>query len=271
METSLPIFNAGKRPDGSTIAAVSFEAAFELAETELTDAAKAAATLISALSAGRKAAAIGDVGALSKAVQTARTSLRDLESPLDAAGSVLSTDFAAAMRDGSFTEEVVQHAAKAGLRGVRSVQGALFSFPVVVTPEPDKIAVRLGKVLQKSLRPSALIATLEKLRKRRTTPAKLSKLIDSFEHAFFAASREGHTVRISRVYDELTPMPDQKKDYTLLDFVADLYMLERSGILESSNKRILSFSASTGTRGGDAIRITTEEGEERLYSSMKFS
>ena len=98
------------------------------------------------------------------------------------------------------------------------------------------------------------------------------KFIDAVERAY-ARVTDGEyerAARIEQIHQELTPLPGQNAEYTILDFVNDLYLVERSRQLESSSRRILSFAASTGAKGGKAIRISTEEGEERIYSSIRF-
>ena len=141
-----------------------------------------------------------------------------------------------------------------------------------MTPQPEKQANRIGKKLFRTLRPSALIAHLAAARKRKPSSARLTRLIDAIERSYLdvAGGRPNIAVKIAEVYDRLTPLPEQKTEYTQTDFIADCYALERANILETSNRRILSFPASTSARSGNAIRITTEEGEERLYSSLRF-
>ncbi len=249
-----------------------FEAAFTRAAEQLADVSESLASATKAIAAAKKAAALGDVASLSKGVQAARIALENVGQLMDATAAITTRDFAEAMRSGNFGREVVTFANRARLTGVRVVHGVICSFPVVVTPHPDKLAIRVGKKLTRILRPSALVTELEKLRKRKTSTARLTKLLEAIERAYlFAASEHlNMAVKIDDLYDALTPLPDQKTEYTELDFITDLYALERENILETSNKRVISFPASTGTRGGKAIRITTETGEERLYSSIRF-
>lgn len=249
-----------------------FEAAFEAAEGHLALLGERLKAAGKAAALGQRAARVGDLAALSRAVQTVRATLRELEPALDQAGAIVSRNYAESMRSGDFAREVVASAARQNLPGVRVVHGVVFSFPVVVAPQPDKLAVRLGKKLLRVLRPSALVAQLQALRSRKPSSARLAKLLDAIERAYIdaAGGRSNIAVKIQDIYERLTPLPDQKREYGELDFISDLYALERENVLLSANRRVISFPASTGTRGGNAIRLTTESGEERLYSSVRF-
>ncbi len=229
-------------------------------------------TATNAATRGKRAAREGDLPALSREVQTVRATLRELEPALDRAGSVVARNFADSMRAGDFAREVVEAAARERLSGVRIVHGVIFSFPVVVTPQPDKLAVRVGTKLMRTLRPSALVAVLQRFRNRKPSSARLEKLLEAIERAYLDAQggRANIAMKIQDVYERLTPLPEQRRDYTELDFISDLYALERENVLTTKTTRVISFPASTGTRGGNAIRLTTEAGEERLYSSIRF-
>jgi len=258
-------------PVTTTSIEATLEATFSDAESSLSSAADDLTMALKAVRNAQKAAQLGDVQALSRGVNTARSALGDVEPALDRAGDALRFDYPQCMRSGQFAQEVTRLAASKGLAGVRVVYGVIFSFPVILTPLPDKLGVRVGKKLMRVLRPSALVATLEAARKQKPSPARLGRLLNAIERTYANVAPAGNVaVKIETIYDRLTPLPEQKDDYSEADFIVDLYALERANILVSSSGRVLSFPASTSTRGGKAVRITTEEGEERLYSSLRF-
>ncbi len=248
------------------------EQAFQEAEESLAAAARAAAILTKATKSAIEAAKIGNVRALSKAVQSAQTALRDAQPGLDAANKTLQIDFPGALRTGQFAEEVIRVAERAGLRGVRHIHGAVLSFPVALFPNADTLSVRFGKKRSLALRPSAVVAQLQELRKQQKAVRAMQKLVDAIERIYLLRTQDklGIPVPIQAIYELLTPLPGQRDEYTEIDFVADLYALERAGALISSDKHRLSFPASTSTKFKKAIRIATEDGEERLYSSIRF-
>jgi hypothetical protein len=256
---------AVKSPSGS------LEQTFEGAETALAVASKSATALVKSVKSALDAAKAGDVRALSKAVQSAQAALREIQPGLQEAGRTLETDFAAVMRDGAFADEVVRTAERSGLRGVRHIHGAILSFPVAVFPNADALTVRYGKKVWNSLRPSAVVARLQTLRKNQRPSRAMQRLVDAIEHAYLIRTQKklGVPVPLHAIYELLTPLPGQRDDYADLDFVADLYALERANVLVSSSKHRLSFPASTSTKFKKAIRIASEDGEERLYSSIR--
>jgi len=254
--------------------ASSLESAFAEAERLLAEAAKAVHDITTKVRAAQKAAKIGDVRALSKAVRAAQAASHSLDPSLQGANRTLERDFGAEMRSGAYSKEIEQAAARANLRGVRVVPEAIVSFPIVAKPIPDKLAIQYGKKTSAAIRPSAVVSHLAKMRERRTptSTTRARKLVDAIERAFqtITGNRYNRSVPIRDIYQLLTPLPGQSAEYTEYDFVQELYFLQRAGVLESSSGRRLSFPASTGTTGRSVIRIATEEGEERPFSSVKF-
>jgi hypothetical protein len=248
-----------------------FEELFSASERDLESASKAAAELRKHVAAAHKAASAGDVRALSRALQAARSVHAELDSTLDRAGDVLTHDLAKALSDGAFAAEIERQAKADGLRGVRSVHGSIMSFPVVIPMAASDFSLKIAGKKWTALRPSAIVAQLAKLRKRRVKTMSV-KFIDAVERAYTRVTGGAYerAARIEQIHQELTPLPGQSAEYTILDFVNDLYLVERSRQLETSSQRILSFAASTSAKGGKAIRISTEEGEERIYSSIRF-
>lgn len=112
------------------------------------------------------------------------------------------------------------------------------------------------------------------LRRLRTQPARdnLRPLLVAFERAYLAATggHDGVAIPLRRVYDLLVLRPGQGREYTELDFLLDVYRLDRAGVQVTPAGRELSLPASTGTRGGKGTRFVTETGEERHYSSIRF-
>jgi hypothetical protein len=272
MELATPDTRASQSAPTRPASPVALEQAFHDAETQLAASGKAATGLAKALKSAIAAAKAGDVRALSKAVQAAQAALRDVHPGLQGANKTLEIDFAAALRGGAFAEEIIRTAERAGLRGVRHIHGAVLSFPVALFPNAETLAVRYGKKTSSSLRPSAVVAQLQELRKQQRPARALQKLVDAIEHAYFIRTQKrlGVPVPIQAIYELLTPLPDQRNEYTDIDFVADLYSLERASALKSSDNHRLSFPASTSTKFKKSIRIATEDGEERLYSSIRF-
>jgi hypothetical protein len=173
--------------------------------------------------------------------------------------------------EGAYTAELIGSAVAGGLDGIREVDGQLYSFPVVVKVDARDLSLKVGRKTQRGVRPSAIVALLKRLRSQ---PSKdnLRPLLSAFEKAYLAATgdRDGIAVPLRRVYDLLVLRPGQGREYTELDFLLDVYRLDRAGVQVTAAGRELSLPASTGTRGGKGTRFVTETGEERHYSSIRF-
>jgi hypothetical protein len=106
------------------------------------------------------------------------------------------------LRNGAFAEEVIRSAERAGLRGVRHIHGAVLSFPALF-PNPDALTVRYGKKTSTSLRPSAVVAQLQELRKHQRAARALQKLVDAIENVYFIPTQKkaGVPVPIQAIYE----------------------------------------------------------------------
>jgi hypothetical protein len=175
------------------------------------------------------------------------------------------------LEDGTYVAELMSAAGTNGLDGVRQVDGQLYSFPVVVKVDARDLSLKVGRRTQRGLRPSAVVALLRRLRSQ---PSKdnLRPLLVAFEKAYLAATsgQDGIAVPLRRIYDLLVLRPGQGREYTEVDFLLDVYRLDRAGVQVTPSGRELSLPASTGTRGGKGTRFVTETGEERQYSSIRF-
>ena len=175
------------------------------------------------------------------------------------------------LEEGAYVAELMGSAEASGLDGVRLVDGQVYSFPVVVKVDARDLTLQVGKRTQRGLRPSAVVALLKRLRSQ---PSKdnLRPLLVAFEKAYLAATsgQDGIAIPLRRVYDLLVLRPGQGREYTEVDFLLDVYRLDRAGVQVTPSGRELSLPASTGTRGGKGTRFVTETGDERQYSSIRF-
>jgi hypothetical protein len=223
---------------------------------------------------------------LLKAIQTG--SVRDLDKLKAAAGDrveesrkaadqIVPVDFDAEgylKPDGAFFTELEDAANEAGVRlFVRD--GIVFCYPVLVRTEPSERALRIDKTRTASIRPSTLVAALKALQQKdeKANPKKLLGLLwSAYPYAIaFAKATMGSDVRLTDLYSLLTLGPDAKRDYTLLDFTRDIYLLDISGVDQIGNQRV-SFSASTATREskGSVLRFVDRDGHEKIYSRIRF-
>ena len=174
--------------------------------------------------------------------------------------------------------------AEAQKRGVQIFErdSRLIAHPLVVRVLPGERAVRIDRRQTADIRPSKLVADLEKLQKR---PARFrpQPFLESLYEAYLELAQSdtsdrlkmggaGQVVRLDRIYNLFTGLPGSKREYILLDFARDLYALQESGVREVRAGATVSFPASTGTRSArGAISFIGPSGETILFYGIQFT
>jgi hypothetical protein len=255
------------------------ERACEETQRRIDTALKSVAKLTSGLKAGQKAARVGDLSSLHKA-------LADLEGHLQVAraetlGAAKSwglseEDEAAYFADGGFTEEFVADANARGLQ-VSVEDGTIVCYPSLVKVDPSRLCVMIDRKPYRMVRPTALVAHLKAVQARppRFKAAQfLESLYVAWDHArhLRASGRPPATdVRVADIYVALTIAPGSSKDYSKPEFGRDLYLLEQSGERTTRKGVHVHFGRSTGTKNpSGTITVVGEDGRRVAYSSVSF-
>jgi hypothetical protein len=255
------------------------ESACEGTQRCIDTALKSVAKLTSGLKAGQKAARVGDLNALHKALgeleghlQVARTET------LSAAQSWSLSDEeeTAYFADGAFTDELVAGAGASGLQ-VSVEEGTIVCYPSLVKVDPARRCVLIDRKPYRSVRPSSLVAHLKAVQARppRFKAAQfLESLYSAWDHARFlrAGGRQpGTDVRVDHLYAALTIAPGSSKEYSKPEFGRDLYLLEQSGERLTRKGARIHFGRSTGTKSASGmITVVGEDGRRVDYSSVGF-
>jgi len=241
------------------------EARLEVAERSLK---QASAALRNALDAARK----GRLKELPKLLAAGGEAARGFADRAVEAEHSWSFPVETHLSSEDYLAEVRRLANDSGLANVRVVDGQLFSYPLIVKVDARDVSLRLGKKVHRELRPSRLVRTLQEARSH---PVKenLGPVLQMIEKAYLRLTHgeTGKAVPIADVHELLTLLPGTEKQYTQLDFVADIYRLDRNGPHVTKSGRRLDLPASTSARGGRGTRFITESGEEKLYSSIRFA
>jgi hypothetical protein len=176
------------------------------------------------------------------------------------------------LESGRYVAELLSQAEAAGLAGASEVDGALQSFPVIVKVDARDPSLKIGRKLDRAMRPSVIVERLRQMRGQPAREAVVRQLLASFERAYLIVSRggEGIAVPLKSIYDALVLRPGQSREYTLNDFLLDVYWLDRSGPHVTQVGRELSFPAATGAKAGRGLQFVTETGEVRTYASIRF-
>ena len=255
------------------------ESACEETQRRIETAMKSVAKLTSGLKAGQKAARVGDLAALRKAlaeleghVQVARMET------LSAAQSwgLSEEEEVAYFADGGFTAEVIADAAASGLQ-VSVEEGTIVCYPSLVKVDASRRCVFIDRKAYRSVRPSALVAHLQAVQARppRFRAAQfLEALYVAWDHArhLRAGGRPpGPDVRVDYVYAALTIAPGSAKEYSKPELGRDLYLLEQSAERVTRKGARVHFGRSTGTKAASGmITVVGEDGRRVDYTSIGF-
>jgi hypothetical protein len=255
------------------------EGACEETQRRLDTALKSVAKLTSGLKAGQKAARVGDLNALHKALgeldshlQVARTETMSASK----SWGLSEQEEVAYFADGGFTDELVSDASVSGLQ-VSVEEGTIVCYPSLVKVDASRRCVLIDRKPYRSVRPSSLVAHLKAVQARppRFKPAQfLESLYVAWDHARHLRSSgqlPGMDVRVAHVYAALTIAPGSAKEYSRPEFGRDLYLLEQSGERSTRKGARVHFGRSTGTKSSSGlITVVGEDGRRVDYSSIGF-
>lgn len=80
------------------------------------------------------------------------------------------------------------------------------------------------------------------------------------------------TVPLVDVYELLTLLPGQAREYSKQEFTRDIYLLEKVGRLETRDGMRANLSGDTGTKIRSAtLTVVREDGSTRTYFGLGFT
>ena len=134
-------------------------------DVHLSDAEKQAATLLKAARRLRRAAREGNVASLPAAIAAAQADAARTGEPFASAAGALNYDVAEAFASGAWLDELAAAAKAAGVVLVRR-DGRVTAYPVALRLDGRAQGVRVGRKLERRIRPSFLAAQLKALQQR---------------------------------------------------------------------------------------------------------
>lgn len=252
------------------------EEAFEKIQSRVDAVLSAASHFVRSAKGIRSAADLGNVANLQKAADESEQHLASLSREFLALKDSSQLDIQSYLASPRFAKEVSQMAADHSLP-LFEMDGKLYCYPVVIQIIPGASCVRVGSVREKNLRPSRLVEQLKHLHSRppRFTP---EVFLEYLFKAYDLASSKQHNREVSspvvplrELYGLLTPLPGQSSEYSLDEFTVDVYLLDRSGVVQTEAGAKLCFHSSTGGRSLTVLSVVTVEGTEKQYSSISFA
>ena len=249
-------------------------------DLHLTEVEKQVASLLKAVRRLRRSAREGAIASLPTAIAAAKADADRAGEPLTQAAATLDYDIADAFASGAWLDELAAAAKDAGVVLVRR-DGRVTAYPVALRLDARAQGVRIGRKLEKRIRPSFVAAQLKALQQRperfnaRQFLDRLFVLYDSKARAEDPAWRpgqpgQGPLVSLADLHDLLTLLPAAGADYPQEEFVADLLRLDRQPDATDSHGRRFELGGSTGRKGGKRLTLFDETGEQHDYYAIRF-
>lgn len=261
---------AGETLDASGV----LEQALARTEADAETIVKAANAVTSAAKRFRTAAHVGNLRDLRAAMGTAEQASDALRRELAAAREGWDFDEDAYFGGTAFTRELLETAARMNVR-LYEQDERLYSYPSLIRVLPNDRAVMIDKTRERRVRPSVLVSQLRDLQKKpaRFRPeAFLEALCSAYERLAAGRGGMGTVVRLLEIYDLLTLLPGQSREYSRQEFARDIYLFDQSGVTVTRKGYRVRFPASTGTKvAAGTVRVVTQDGQEKVYYGISFT
>ena len=249
-------------------------------DAHLGEAERQAAALLKAARRLRRAAREGNVASLPAATAAAQADAGRIQESFANADAALGYDVAEAFASGSWLDELAAAAKAAGVVLVRR-DGRVTAYPVALRLDARAQGVRVGRKLERRIRPSFLAAQLKAMQQRperfnaRQFLDRLFLLYESKARAEDAGWRParpgpGPLVALAELHGQLTVLPAAAADYPQEEFVTDLLRLDRQPDATGSQGHRFELGGSTGRKGGKRLTLFDEAGEQHDYYAIRF-
>lgn len=256
----------------------SLEQALAKTEADADAVCKAATAALRSFKKFRATAQAGNLRELQKALEVAGQALADLERQLTTAKAGWNFDEETYLSNGLFVAEVLAAAAQAGVH-IYERDDRLYCYPSLIRVLPNDRAVVIDKTRERRLRPSVLVHHLQELQNkpvRFKSQAFLESLYDTYSTAVKTRGKERREtsaiVPLVEIYNLLTLLPGQAKEYARQEFARDLYLLDQSGVTAVRNGAVISFHAARGNEAASkVIPIVTKDGQAKTYYGISFT
>jgi len=257
---------------------VSLEKALAKTESDADAAFKAATTTVSSLKKFRAAAHSGDLRELRKTIEAADQAITALRQQFANAKEGWDFDEEAYLSGRDFLSEILQTAKQIGVE-IFEQDDRLYCHPFLIRILPKERSVLIDKLRERRLRPSVLVSHLKDLQNKpvRFKPETfLDCLSAAYRQAVAARGKDLFgtrvVVKLRDIYELLTLLPGQSKEYSLQEFARDIYLLDQSHVNRTKHGQIVSFPASTGTKSAtNTITVITQGGHEKKYYGIAFA
>ena len=256
------------------------EASLATVDAHLADAEKQVSSVLKSIKRLRKTAREGAVASLPAGMAAAQAEVARAGDVFARAAEALDYDVPAAFASGAWLKELAAAAKAAGVVLVQR-DGRVTAYPVSLRLDGRAGGVRIGRKLERRIRPGFVAAQLKALQQRperfnaRQFLDRLFALYEGRARAEDPAWRPncpgpGPLVALAELYDQLTLLPAAAADYPQEEFVADLLRLDRQPDATAGAGHRFELAGSTGRKGGKRLTLFDETGEQHDFYAIRF-
>ena len=220
------------------------------------------------------------MAALQAGISAAQAELARADEPFAQAAGALDYDVATAFASGSWLDELSAAAKQAGVVLIQR-DGRVTAYPVALRLDGRAGGLRIGRKLERRIRPSFVAAQLKALQQR---PERFNarQFLDRLFVLYAGRARAedpawrpnrpgpGPLVALAELHDQLTLLPVAAADYPQEEFVADLLRLDRQPDATTSSGHRFELGGSTGRKGGKRLALFDETGEQHDFYAIRF-
>lgn len=234
-----------------------FEESLRALDARLERVQKLGRAVAAAIARARSAVKTGRAAEIPKGLAAIGQRIAEADAAAEDLAEQWNFDTAAYLSDGRFLGDLKAAAREQGLSMVES-DGRIYCFPLLLRIEPRDMAVKIGRRLERRIRPSELARLLVRAQKRpqRFREEQFLELLyrtwRRLVGAGWQGNRQGPVVALSDIHDTLTLLPGA--DYPSTEFARDLLLLDRKPALRTRDGCRFEFPASTLGRTDEADR-----------------
>jgi hypothetical protein len=256
----------------------SLEQALRKTEVDAEAACKAATTALRAMKKIRAAAQVGNLRELRRTLETAEQTISELEQQFATAKGGWNFDEETYLSNGAFVAEILATAADAGVH-IYERDERLYCYPSLIRVLPNDRSVVIDKTRERRVRPSVLVQHLHELQNkpvRFKAEAFLESLYDAYAVAVRTRDKDrkdsGAIVPLVEIYNLLTLLPGQAKEYARPEFARDLYLLDESGVNAARDGAAMSLHPARGNEAASKVlHLVTKDGRAKTYYGISFA
>src|SRR3990170_3717505 len=253
----------------------SLETALAKTEADADATLKAAIAAVSSLKKFRKAVQTGNLRELRKTIEATEQAITALRQQFTNAKEDWNFDEEAYLSNKAFTSEILEAAKQIGLK-IFEQDDRLYCYPFLIRILPGERSILIDKVRERRLRPSVLVKHLKDLQSKpsRFKPEDfLESLVSAYEIIVAPRGKEmintGIVIKLRDIYDLLTLLPGQSKEYSTQEFARDIYLLDQSGVTRTKKGLIVAFHFNRPQAG--TITVITQHGDVKKYFGISFA